>query len=52
MLSANVTFLQKIPNKRGPPVLQNRSQRKGNASETVSEDTAADKDRPEGGVIR
>uniref|UniRef100_A0A8C7Z1K6 alpha-1,2-Mannosidase n=1 Tax=Oryzias sinensis TaxID=183150 RepID=A0A8C7Z1K6_9TELE len=36
----------KIPNKRGPPVLQNRSQRKGNTSETVSEDTPADKDRP------
>uniref|UniRef100_A0A3P9KRV2 alpha-1,2-Mannosidase n=1 Tax=Oryzias latipes TaxID=8090 RepID=A0A3P9KRV2_ORYLA len=38
--------LKKIPNKRGPPALQNRSQRKGNTSETVSEDTPADKDRP------
>ncbi|RVE68802.1 hypothetical protein OJAV_G00095130 [Oryzias javanicus] len=46
-----VLQLKKIPNKRGPPVLQNRSQRKGNASETVSEDTAAEKARPEGGVI-
>ncbi|XP_051806649.1 endoplasmic reticulum mannosyl-oligosaccharide 1,2-alpha-mannosidase-like [Acanthochromis polyacanthus] len=44
---------RKSSNKRGPPVLQNRLQQKGNASETVVEDRAADskKEGEENGVI-
>lgn len=33
---------RKVSNRRGPPVLQNRLQKKGNASEIVVEDKAAD----------
>ncbi|XP_029295365.1 mannosidase, alpha, class 1B, member 1b isoform X2 [Cottoperca gobio] len=36
------TSQRKLSNKRGPPVLQNRVQMKGNASNTVVEDKAAD----------
>lgn len=48
-------FLQrKLSNKRGPPVLPNRLQKKGNASDTMIEDKAADskKEGKEEGVIR
>uniref|UniRef100_A0A3P8T0W7 alpha-1,2-Mannosidase n=1 Tax=Amphiprion percula TaxID=161767 RepID=A0A3P8T0W7_AMPPE len=48
-----LTSQRKLSNKRGPPVLQNRLQKKGNASETVVEDRAADskKEGEEKGVI-
>ncbi|XP_040897421.1 endoplasmic reticulum mannosyl-oligosaccharide 1,2-alpha-mannosidase-like isoform X2 [Toxotes jaculatrix] len=44
---------RKLSNKRGPPVLQNRLQRKVNTSDTVVEDKAADskKEGEEEGVI-
>lgn len=45
---------KKLSNKRGPPVLQNRLQKKGNTSDTVVEDKASDtkKEGEENGVIR
>ncbi|XP_051278267.1 mannosidase, alpha, class 1B, member 1b [Dicentrarchus labrax] len=47
------TSQRKLFNKRGPPVLQNRLQKKGNASDTAAEDKAADgkKKGEEEGVI-
>ena len=44
---------RKLSNRRGPPVLQNRLQKKENASNTVVEDKASDhKKEGEEGVIR
>lgn len=45
---------RKLPNKRGPPFLQNRLQKKENVSNTVVEDKAADKKKEgeEEGVIK
>lgn len=45
---------RKLSNKRGPPVLQNRLLKKGNVSDTVADDKAADskKEGGEEGVIR
>ncbi len=45
---------RKLSNKRGPPVLQNRLQKKGNVSDTVGENKVADnkKEGEEQGVIR
>ncbi|XP_029367289.1 mannosidase, alpha, class 1B, member 1b [Echeneis naucrates] len=44
---------RKLSNKRGPPVLQNRLQKKGNASDAIVDETPVDgeKERKEEGVI-
>ncbi|XP_034027212.1 endoplasmic reticulum mannosyl-oligosaccharide 1,2-alpha-mannosidase-like [Thalassophryne amazonica] len=43
---------RRLPNKRGPPVLQNRLQKRGNASDTLMDDVADGKkeDRDEGAI--
>lgn len=45
---------RRLPNKRGPPILQNRLQKIGNASDVQVENEAADgrKEREDEGVIR
>ncbi|XP_076586396.1 mannosidase, alpha, class 1B, member 1b isoform X1 [Chaetodon auriga] len=47
------TSKKKLSNRRGPPVLQNRLQKKGNASDTVVDDKAAEtkKEGEDNGVI-
>ncbi|XP_075934225.1 mannosidase, alpha, class 1B, member 1b isoform X2 [Anarhichas minor] len=47
------TSQRKLSHKRGPPILQNRLQKKGNASDSVVEDKAADskKEEEEEGAI-